>query len=55
MKNKEKKFDKKFLFNFAKHCMMQLVTKPPHNEGGYPEISSYDLYRIDKIINKYNK
>lgn len=41
--------------NFARHCMMQLLTNPPVNPTGYPEISSYDLYRIEKIISKYVK
>jgi len=55
MKKEEKKFDKKFVLNFAKHCMIKLVTKPAHNEWGYPEIDGYDLTRINKIIREFEK
>lgn len=55
MKKKEKKIDKKFVLNFARHCMMKLVTKPSRNEGGYSEIDGYDLSRIDKIIREFEK
>ena len=42
--------------NFARHCMIQLLTN--NGNGGYPEthfpeITSYDLFRIEEILKKY--
>lgn len=47
-----KKFTKQDLINFAKHCMMDLLSETPEN-GICPEISSLNLYRINYIINKF--
>jgi hypothetical protein len=45
---------KKLMFEFAKHCMMQLVKTPPEKTtSGMSEISSYNLYRIHKILGEY--
>jgi hypothetical protein len=51
---KEKKFTKKQMLAFAETCMLNLLfTKPETSE--YSEISSYDLYRIKQVLNKFNK
>lgn len=44
---------KKQKIGFARHCMMQLVTKPSEHPGGYDEISGYDIMRINQILKKY--
>ena len=41
------------LINFARHCMIQLLTNA--QEGSYPEISSYDLHKIEEILKKYEE
>lgn len=47
-----KTFIKKDLLNFAEHCMLKLVSKKP-NENSYPEVSSYNLYRIKQILKEF--
>ncbi len=50
----EKKFTKKQMLAFAETCMLNLLsTKQETSE--YGEISSYDLYRIKQVLNKFNK
>ena len=52
VKNEEEKYNKAFVLNFARRCMMDLCTKEftRDQEGMYPEISGYDLTRIEKIL-----
>jgi ADP-glucose pyrophosphorylase len=51
--NKEKKFTKLDMFNFAEHCMVKLLSK--YNENGMGEISSYDLTRIREVLRNFTK
>jgi hypothetical protein len=51
--NKERKFTKLDMFNFAEHCMVKLVSK--YNENGLSEISSYDLTRIREVLRNFTK
>ena len=50
----KKKFTKKQLIEFARHCMIQLIQKPAKKTtSGMSEISSYDLTRISTVLNEY--
>lgn len=51
---REKKFTKDFMFSFAEHCMLKLVSKKT-NDDSYPEVSYSDLHRIHKILREFNK
>lgn len=51
---KDKKFTMEDMLLFAESCMVNLVsTKPEQSE--YSEITSEDLSKIKKIINKFKK
>ena len=47
-----KLYTKKEMKSYAERCMMDLLTKYPNGEDDMGEISSYDLYRIHKILNQ---
>jgi hypothetical protein len=51
-KNKEKRFSKKDMLSFAETCMQKLLSTKPENSE-YSEITSYDLYRIKQVLNKF--
>lgn len=53
-KNEEKKFSKKDMLLFAETCMVNLLSTKPENSE-YSEITSYDLYRIKQVLNKFCK
>ena len=40
------------LKSYAEHCMRKLLTKYPNGEDGMGEISSYDVYRIKRVLNQ---
>ena len=48
----EKKYSRTFLMTFAEHCMIKLLSVKPENSD-LSEISSYDLWRIHKILNEF--
>ena len=48
----EKKFTKKDMLSFAQHCMYNLLSDDTM-EGEMPVISSLDLSRVTKVLNKY--
>jgi len=50
----EKKFSKKQMLAFAETCMLNLLTTKTETSD-CSEISSYDLYRIKQVLNKFNK
>jgi hypothetical protein len=50
--NKITLVDKNKMIEFARHCMLQLVSTKSINSD-MSEISSYDLYRISEVLNKY--
>ena len=51
----EKRFSKKDLTLFAERCMKELLSKAADDNHPFPEISSYDLWRIHKILRKYSE
>ena len=53
MKNNLEDLSKEQMMSFAKHCMMDLLTTYPNGKDSMGEISSYDLRRIDKVIQKF--
>ena len=47
---------KKLMIEFARHCMLKLVTKyPPNTDSSYPEVSAQNMSKISKILNEYIK
>ena len=53
MKNNLEDLSKEQMMSFAKHCMMDLLTTYPNGKDSMGEISSYDLRRIEKVIQKF--
>jgi len=49
----KKKHSNKEMTEFAKHCMMELVTQYPNGKDNMGEVSSYDLFRIETILKGY--
>lgn len=49
IKNRSRKM---LYINFARNCMIELVSK---KSGGVNEISSSDLVKIEQILNKYKR
>jgi hypothetical protein len=48
----EIKHSKKMMLAFAQTCMYDLLSDDT-KDGEMPEISSWDLTRVDKVLNKY--
>lgn len=47
---------KKIMIEFARHCMLELVTEyPPNTDSSYPEVSAQNMSKISKILNEYIK
>ena len=45
---------KKLMIEFARHCMLKLVTEyPPNTDSSYPEVSAQNMSKISKILNEY--
>ena len=51
----EAPISRKNMIEFARHCMIKLLQKPPINEGSFPTTTSEDLVRINKILKEYEK
>lgn len=49
----EKYVTKKLMIEFARQCMLKLVTEYPPNS--YPEVSAQNMSKISKILNEYIK
>lgn len=50
-----RKYTKQFTLDFARHCMLSLMTRQIQDSSMYGEISSYDLYRINDILREFEK
>lgn len=45
---------KKLMVEFARHCMLKLLTEyPPSTNSIYPEVSAQNISKISKILNEY--
>lgn len=48
----EKLYTEKQMKLYAEHYMRKLLTKYPNGEDDMGEISSYDVYRIKRVLNQ---